>query len=250
MSNNTHKEPEQLEREVREARDQLSSTVEEISGRLSPGELLDQALDVTKGYGGDFAKNLGQQAKDNPLALMVTGVGMAWMMLGNQQQSAVSGSAGFNQSNGEKNRFGASMDIDGVNRTGPGYASDSMGTDVDKNDSDTGGSIAQQMPDSQQVKEYARSAQTQLQSTLQDQPVMAGALGVALGAALGALLPPSEAEDRLMGENSDRIADKATQVATEKYQDTKETIEQKVSAVDNHNTHSSQTTHNIETDNS
>jgi len=249
MSNNTHKEPEQLEREVREARDQLSSTVDEISGRLSPGELLDQALDVTKGYGGDFAKNLGQQAKDNPLALMVTGVGMAWMMLGNQQQSAVNTPAGFSSSDSQDSPLGTSPGIGGVNRTASEYASGNMGADVDK-DSDTVSNLAQQIPDSERVKEYAKSAQTQLQRTLEDQPVMAGALGVALGAALGALLPPSEAEDRLMGEDSDRLADKATQIATEKYQDTKETLEQKVSAVDNHNTYSSQTTHNIETDNS
>jgi len=248
MNHDAHKEPEQLEREVRAARDQLSSTVDEISNRLSPGELLDQALDVTKGYGGEFAQNLGKQAKDNPLALMVTGVGMAWMMLGNQQAAnanAVSGhrtnmnSAGFER--GVNNESHSDSDFSHHSDSMHAAATSGMGRS-NQSGEDFSKKMAEHIPDSDQIKDYAQSAQTQLQRTLEEQPLMAGALGVALGAALGALLPPSEVEDRFMGEKSDKATEKATEMAQQKYQESKEVLKQKVTAVVDHQENDDQST--------
>jgi uncharacterized protein YjbJ (UPF0337 family) len=48
---------------------------------------------------------------------------------------------------------------------------------------------------------------------LREQPLVLGAIGVALGAAVGAVLPGTRAEDRLMGETSDAVAEKATAAA-------------------------------------
>ncbi|MGC2080523.1 MAG: hypothetical protein WA728_31825, partial [Xanthobacteraceae bacterium] len=45
------------------------------------------------------------------------------------------------------------------------------------------------------------------------QPLVLAGLGMALGAIIGALIPPTEAEDRLMGETSDHVKDQATNVA-------------------------------------
>jgi hypothetical protein len=56
-----------------------------------------------------------------------------------------------------------------------------------------------------------------------EQPLLLGAVGLALGAALGALMPPSEAEDRLMGETRDRMAGRLTGLAGEALQRAKET---------------------------
>jgi len=226
MNNDTHKEPEQLEREVRAARDQLSNTVDEISNRLSPGELLDQALNVTKGYGGEFAKNLGQQAKDNPLALMVTGIGMSWMMLGDQQKNGANEQPNdsVDPASFEPNYATSFSDI--------GYAAKGQASaDANANGESLGSTLDQHMPDKEQVKGYAQAAQTQLQRTLQEQPLMAGALGVALGAALGALIPPSEAEDRFMGKTSDEVTEKTAAVASEQYKGAKENLKQKANDV-------------------
>jgi ElaB/YqjD/DUF883 family membrane-anchored ribosome-binding protein len=58
---------------------------------------------------------------------------------------------------------------------------------------------------------------------LREQPLVLGAIGVAVGAAIGALLPGTEAEDRLMGETRDRLADQARSKAQEGYERVAET---------------------------
>jgi len=57
---------------------------------------------------------------------------------------------------------------------------------------------------------------------MREQPLVLGAVGLAVGAAIGALLPGTEAEDRLMGETRDRLADQAKAAAQEGYERAKE----------------------------
>jgi hypothetical protein len=57
---------------------------------------------------------------------------------------------------------------------------------------------------------YGRRARHGVLRTLDEQPLVLGAIGLAIGAALGAALPPSETEDRLMGEARDEALRRAT----------------------------------------
>ena len=54
-----------------------------------------------------------------------------------------------------------------------------------------------------------------------EQPLVLAGIGVAVGAALGAMLPPSEAEDQLMGEVSDEFKEKAQHFASEQVEKAK-----------------------------
>jgi hypothetical protein len=53
------------------------------------------------------------------------------------------------------------------------------------------------------------------------QPLLLGALGIALGAALGAILPRTQAEDQLLGEARDAVADRVSDAAREGYESVK-----------------------------
>lgn len=55
------------------------------------------------------------------------------------------------------------------------------------------------------VDHYGRRARRGFLDTLEEQPLVLGAIGVAVGAALGAALPATEREDELMGETRDRL---------------------------------------------
>jgi ElaB/YqjD/DUF883 family membrane-anchored ribosome-binding protein len=72
----------EIEREVESTRARLTGTLEELRDRASPGQLFEQALDYARESGGpEFARNLGRQVRDNPLPLLLIGVGVGWLML-------------------------------------------------------------------------------------------------------------------------------------------------------------------------
>ncbi len=69
-----------LEREVNEQRNRVEARIGEIKDKLSPGQLLDEALSYTKHGGAHFASNLGSQISANPLPAALVGIGLAWLI--------------------------------------------------------------------------------------------------------------------------------------------------------------------------
>lgn len=57
---------------------------------------------------------------------------------------------------------------------------------------------------------------------LKDEPLVLAGIGLALGAALGAVLPESEAENRVMGETSDALKERAAETAKQQWEKGKE----------------------------
>lgn len=73
---------EELHEDIQRRRDNLDRTLSALERKLSPGELLDEALSYVKTGPGEMAANLGRTAKRNPMALALTGIGLAWLMFG------------------------------------------------------------------------------------------------------------------------------------------------------------------------
>ena len=63
----TAKTSADVEREVNEQRSRVEARIGEIRDRLSPGQLLDEALSYTKDGGSQFVGNLGSQISANPM---------------------------------------------------------------------------------------------------------------------------------------------------------------------------------------
>jgi hypothetical protein len=62
---------------------------------------------------------------------------------------------------------------------------------------------------------YGRRAGQGLLHTFHEHPMLLGGIGLAIGAALGSTLPPSEPEDRLLGQTRDRLRRQAATVGRE-----------------------------------
>jgi ElaB/YqjD/DUF883 family membrane-anchored ribosome-binding protein len=78
----------QLEREAEQTRSQLAQTLDELRERITPGQLMDQAVDLAKDSGGgQFVRNLGRQATVNPMPVALIGAGIAWLMMSNGRQA-------------------------------------------------------------------------------------------------------------------------------------------------------------------
>jgi hypothetical protein len=76
-------ETESLEHKAEHHRARVDSNLEELRDRLSVGQIVDEVwTQLRHGQGGDMVKNLGRQARDNPLALGLIGAGVAWLLAG------------------------------------------------------------------------------------------------------------------------------------------------------------------------
>ena len=77
-----------LEREVEETRWQLLGTLEELRGRMTAGRVVDQVIDYTRDSpAGDFFRNLRREIRENPLPLVVIGIGITWLLLASNRTS-------------------------------------------------------------------------------------------------------------------------------------------------------------------
>ena len=76
-----NKSAAEIEREVRQQRADVERNLDALQERLSPGQLVDQAMNyLRQGGGSEFFRNLGDSVKHNPMPVALIGVGVAWMM--------------------------------------------------------------------------------------------------------------------------------------------------------------------------
>lgn len=258
QTQDAYKSPERLEEEVNETRARIGEKLETLSNRLSPGELLDQVLGMAREHGGEFTRNLGSQVKSNPVPLLITGIGMSWLMMASSNPGYQR--YGYNTRNNYPRGY-TDYPYDanaGVRRTDFEHSPDRdpNGPDMMDKAKDAMGRVGEHVED---LKDSARgkfdraanvihdnmenvhqrmhsgrnhmhsagqnmhSAQECVTGFFREQPVLAASLGVALGAAIGALLPATEIEDKLMGDVSDQAVNKAQNIASEQYEKVRET---------------------------
>ena len=229
------KSPEELEQEINAKRASISSLVDSLESRMSPGQLFDQALSFTKGNGGEFYDNLCTTLKNNPVPTALTAIGVAWLAL-NQNRPFNPGPAHYGPGLGDK--LGSAVDtVKGAfatagdklhSATGAAKAKahdlkdkahDLKDKAVDLKDkaSDYGHGTSESLGASadslrrsahdarDQVNYQAGQLKGQFDHLLKEQPLVIAAIGIALGAAIGAALPSTRKEDELMGSTSDRL---------------------------------------------
>jgi hypothetical protein len=79
----TDKSSAELERDAERVRAQISDTADQLRDRMTPGQLMDEALNqFGRGDASQLLVNLKNQARDNPMALALIGGGIAWLMMG------------------------------------------------------------------------------------------------------------------------------------------------------------------------
>ena len=249
----------ELEREVDRERERVSATIDELQARASVGSLVDQLVKAVGENGGEVTRNLGRSLRDNPLAALLTGVGLAWLMAGSGKprdeaqdwhdpdrdnlryrrdrlseapmpsaSSYGSGAEGAwpssddsdpalkSEEGGLRERVadmagrvgeGVSGAVEGLRERAAGI-SQSAGAGLNR-----AGDTARQAGDVVRHRALAahrgaagagRDMRHGLDTLIEDQPLVAGAIAMALGAAVGGALPRSGVEDRMFGERSDR----------------------------------------------
>src|SRR5688572_15962667 len=90
---------EQIQKEIQQTRSEMSETLDAIRDKLSPGEILDQALAYFRSNKSEhgpgmsetashWASSLGDTVKQNPVPVALIGAGLAWLMMGGSRHPA------------------------------------------------------------------------------------------------------------------------------------------------------------------
>ncbi len=215
LNTEAQKDQAQLEREINEQRAHLGDTISALEAQFSPGQMLDKMLSYTKTNGADFTNNLVQTVKNNPVPTLLTALGVAWLMYGQNH----SGTSGYGSA------ANASYGVDPVYEP----HSSKMGEFKEKahqlsdkahhlSASVKGGIAGARHSASHagmEVRQRASNAAAGFERLLHEQPLAVGALGLAVGALLAASMPATRTEDRYLGKTRDKVADKAREKVQE-----------------------------------
>jgi Protein of unknown function (DUF3618) len=223
----SHKDPEELEREIDETRADVQATLGALEQRLSAEHLLDLTIGRVRAHGGAFAGNLGSAARDNPVPLVLTSIGIAWLMMtrrnGNGARTPAPGIRERWRDARDRSREAGDEASDQWARTRD-QASQTWHEARERLDSsrDAAAHATESVRESASraasaARDQLARARTGVDYLMHEQPLVLGALGLAAGALIGAALPASDAESRMFGEASDRALDKAKAAGRESY---------------------------------
>lgn len=226
-----------VEADVEATRDALDRNVEALKQKMTPGQLFDEAARLMGGTGQQVASKFAEQAKANPMPLAVMGLGLAWLMMSNNRaaQPAYAGAprSGFGEPMAEGRSFAGEGDGSSVvSRLGEtagavGDKARSLADGARERLGSAGASVGDQGRSALQSLGHAagtardragdmgHQAQRTFMDTLEREPLLLAGVGVLVGAAIGAALPHTRVEDRLMGEDRDRLLNKGKSLAQE-----------------------------------
>jgi len=218
---------ERIEFETEQSRARVAELLDEMRARFSLGEMVDQLMDFAgDGTGREILNRLGEQVRSNPLSCLMIGGGFAWLLLSDRRQRSrdgngggqpVAGSGQYAASvSGAAQQVGETVSHAGEAMSGM-YEGAREGVASMAGDAASLGQAA--VETARQTAAHARDLSGRAASgvgyLLNEQPLVLAGMGLAVGAAIGAALPETEMEDRLMGEASDELKNRARDVAKE-----------------------------------
>lgn len=253
-----NRRPEEIASDIERTRAQVGDTIDAIQNKLTPGQMMDQAMSYARtSLPADFGANLGNAVRDNPVPIALVGIGLAWLAMAGR---GADGRA--RQRHRELADYDRDFDYAGT--YGPeGSASDTEGGSTQEGRlrkasakvSETGHRIKDKASElSSRISETASSitgrarermqgssermgalnqrthqrydqARDSMRHMVDEQPLVIGALGIAIGAMLGAVLPGTRREDELMGSKRDDLLESAKQTAREQAEGAKESAQ-------------------------
>lgn len=232
-ADDSQKDPATLEREIDQTRAQMDRTLGALERKLSPGQMLDEALGLVKEHGGEFVSNLNDSIKHNPMPVLLTAVGVGWMMMSSNRPST---SAGYSYNRYEPldaNDRSVTSSLGSAQESAREKLGDAgerirAGTDATRQKlNESREAVAAGLgrtTDAAQAQ--ARRARQGFNHLLEEQPLILGALGIALGAAIGAALPTTEQENRVLGPARDRALSNIQEQGAQAYEKVKDTAAQ------------------------
>lgn len=94
MADHDNMSPREIEDDIERERAALGDTLEEVHHRLSFENMTKQVTEGLRDNSGEIARSVSNAVRDNPVALALTGVGLAWLVLGSGRDTSHAGRYG------------------------------------------------------------------------------------------------------------------------------------------------------------
>lgn len=212
----------EIEREVEDTRGRIDRTVEALKDKMQPRELFDEATRMMGGTSNKVLTTAVDQLRENPIPIALIGLGVAWLALGQSRRSATSGYAqgvyptyeGYDEDEGVRAKVRAKAEAAKARLSETADKAKSKLADVQAQAGDglatARGRVSTYAHQAQEkAGEYTRVARARFDETLEQEPLVIGAIGLAVGAAIGAALPASPVERRYFGPARGKAVDAA-----------------------------------------
>jgi hypothetical protein len=209
------RDPSDLEREASEIRADMDRTLDALERKFAPGQLVDRSLAYLRDHGGEFTRNIGETVKENPVPVLLTAAGLAWLItssLGARSKASETFTDQYTDESGLRERLGEKLHekTDAAKRTWR------------ESRTAASGRVAQAVD---ATRARAQQAQDRARVLIDEQPLVLGALALAAGAIIGAALPTTQYENRTVGPVRNRTLDKAKALGEQQYQSLRNKLE-------------------------
>lgn len=251
--------PDEIAAMLERERQELAASLDGLRNRLSPDQLINDAMGYAKANLGPYARALDGAVRANPMAAVMTGVGLAWLVFGRGSKSAApavalagtkfealsrwedeggppapdhsADTAWIAETNELRHRaLRALSRIEAAARDHLRPASE-LAQDRARVLADLAGTTRTAMrrglegltQDARnrvvvlREEAYAARLAAERQGTrlMEAHPVLTGAIGAAIGAAVASALPHTQTEDRLFGQERDRLMSRAAEALSQ-----------------------------------
>lgn len=240
----SEKSPEQIEREIDAQRASIGNIVDKLESKFTPGQMFDQAWGMLQNNGSTFVSNLGTNVRNNPVPVVLTSIGVLWMMMSQNRPPAPQTAYRDGPDQGKVGDWadgvgeGLNSARDSVQQTTDslkeGYrALKSKAVHLGDNVGAAGESLSHAMHGAgDRLNRGTQVVGEQFNQLLKEQPLIVAAAGIALGALIGAALPTTSAEQRYMGRTSAGMVGKVKKQAQEGYEAVRDTVTKTTEQVD------------------
>jgi len=226
----------ELEREVEDARGRIDQTVEALKDKMQPKEMFDEATKMMGGASNKVLTTAVEQLRENPIPIALIGLGVAWLAISQTRRPSIGGSGyqasgyyptyeGYDEDEGLRAKVKAKAEAAKAKLAETAEKAKATLADAQHHAADgvisargKAGQYAHKAQEKageyahlaqEKAGEYGRAARHRFDETLQNEPLVIGAIGVAVGAAIGAALPSTPVERRYIGPARAKVADRA-----------------------------------------
>jgi ElaB/YqjD/DUF883 family membrane-anchored ribosome-binding protein len=191
-TDDTRREPEELEREADAIRADMDRTLNALERKLSPRQLLDRSLNFMQANGGDVLQKIGATVNKNPLPLLLTSAGLIWLVAASRRSSATKrrlDSPSMSTRSGDFDPAAQSFDSSMQGKASGLKQRAHRTLDATRQRaSRTWGA----------TRERTQELGQNLNGLIREQPLVCGAIAIAVGAIIGAAFPASAYERDLV----------------------------------------------------